>query len=87
MPLVHTVWGLIASRELKIHPYNELHPEFLGLFPGLLWIPSSLCDVFNTNQVINASEGVLYSLEHITKHCSVCGYKKISQRLEDIQVS
>lgn len=75
LPPVKHIWGLCLSNEIKIHPYNELAPEKLGIIPGFIFITRSLCEIFDTSQIIKPSEELPY--EHIERSCPTCGYKKV----------
>lgn len=76
MPPVKKIWGLVYARKLMIHPYNELAPVTVG-WPRLLFISKELCDVFDTYQVIEESQGQP-KLEHVERKCEVCGLKKVT---------
>lgn len=76
-PPIKTIWGICNVKEVKIHPYNELQPEFIfhSFFPFLLF-GKSLCHIFDTHQVIEQSEEL--PLEHRERECKDCGVKYIS---------
>ena len=78
LPPVKYIWGIVAVRETKIHPYNELEPEYLGIIPSFLWISRGLCEVFDTHQVVKSSKEPF--LEHIERYCPVCKFKRIIHR-------
>lgn len=77
LPPVNSIWGVCSVKQLVIHPYNELNPEFQfhSFFPFLLF-GKSLCHTFDTHQVIDPSEE--QPLEHRERICHDCGTKIIS---------
>jgi len=75
LPKIKFIWGVCMLRELKLDPYSELVPEYIGGLPSFLLISKKLCNVFDTHQLILASEEL--PLEHRERHCPVCGYTKI----------
>lgn len=77
LPPIKYIWGLIMLKELVINPYNELMPQYKSIIPSFIFITRSLCEIFDTNQVVSASDND-YILEHVVKRCDVCGLKKIS---------
>ena len=73
LPPVHRIWGICLVRELKIHPYNELQPEYIGIFGGIssvFLIDKADCNVFDTHQFIAESEEI--PLEHTERKCPTC---------------
>ncbi len=76
-PPIDFIWGICNIKMLKIHPYNEINPEFIfhSFFPFLLF-GKALCLIFNTHQVIEQSEEL--PLEHRERECKDCGLKVIS---------
>jgi hypothetical protein len=73
LPPVKFIWGICLVRSIKIHPYNEIRPEKLNLFPGLIFISKELCSIFNTSQVIEESKEI--PLDHRERYCPVPGCK------------
>jgi len=67
MPRVGLIWGLCLKRELNIHPYNELEPGYVGIFPSAFLIRKSKTEVFDTHQTIMSSAELPY--EHIEYVC------------------
>ncbi len=78
LPPVRTIWGLCFIFGIKIHPYNELQPEKRSFLPSFLLIERSLTKIFDTGQIITASDEM--PLEHIVRVCKTCGYKKLIHR-------
>jgi len=78
LPPIRAIWGLCLVYGIKIHPYNELQPEKKSIIPSLLIIEKSLTKIFDTSQLISASDEL--PLEHIERKCPTCGYKRIIHR-------
>jgi hypothetical protein len=80
MPPVNKIWGLCTVTDIEIHPYNELEPKSKSIIPSFLIINKDLCSVFNTHQIIQASEEPL--LEHVERKCerADCDFKRIIHR-------
>lgn len=78
MPPVKNIWGLCIYRQLKIHPYNELVPEYSDMIPSLLYIGKELCNIFDTRQVIKESLHPPY--DHVERKCLTCGFKRVEHR-------
>ena len=82
LPPVKTIWGVVRFREIKIHPYNELMPEFEFSIPPFdcLFFGKKLCSIFNTYQILSCEEAL--PLEHIERICSKpgCNFKRITHR-------
>ena len=67
LPPVKRIWGVCVTRQLKIRPYNELKPEYLGLLPGFFFISKKDCLLFDTHQII--AESIEPALEHYERFC------------------
>ena len=78
LPPIRFIWGFCFVWRIKIHPYNELQPEKQSIIPSILFITKSLCNVFDTHQVINTSKEL--PLDHYERICPVCGKVQISHR-------
>jgi len=78
LPEVKFIWGICLLWEIDIHPYNELDPQRKSLLPAPLFITKDKCEIFDTHQVIKSDEE--QPLEHIERHCPVCGYDKVYHR-------
>jgi len=78
LPPVRFIWGLCLVFSIKIHPYNELQPEKQSFMPSFLLIQKSLTKIFDTGQLISASEE--QPLEHILRVCHTCGFKRLIHR-------
>lgn len=55
LPPTSGIWGLIAIKEVRIDPYNELEPEYINRFPMIRRIYEHYCDIFDTYQLVNKS--------------------------------
>jgi hypothetical protein len=77
LPPVRFIWGLLYVRELNIHPYNELDPQYKSLFNvnPIHIMTRDLCNIFDTHQYILPSDEL--PLEHRERHCPTCGFKKV----------
>lgn len=78
LPPVNVIWGFCMAQELKIHPYNEIAPEYISPIPELFFISEELCSIFNTHQVIDDSREL--PLEHHERVCPVCKFRRVTHR-------
>lgn len=78
LPPVKFIWGVCMIREFNITPYNELEPSFKTLIPRFFIIDKERCNLFDTHQVILSSDEI--PLQHITRICNTCGYKKVTHK-------
>jgi len=77
-PPVKRIWGICAMSELDPQGYDEDKKKFAkgGLIPKFFFIRRSLCEVFDTGQVLQRSKGD--PLEHRERLCTTCGIIKTS---------
>ncbi len=78
-PAPKFIWGLCMKREINIHPYNELEPDFNDTFGTPFLITKAKCNLFDTHQKILRGEELPY--RHVERSCEIkgCTFKRHSK--------
>lgn len=79
-PPIKNPWGVIFLREVARESFikDQVEYKYTSIFPEILFISKGLVGAFDTTQELEP--GKYPPLQHITRHCEVCGKDHITHR-------